>query len=77
MTQEVAKRLVAVTPDDNNDLSGGPCRALWVGAAGDLTVIAVNDSSAVLVKVPQGLFPCSVKRVKSTGTTAASIVAMY
>ena len=73
-----ARNAYAVTPDDGTDLTMSS-RALWVGAAGNVSVILVNDSGAVtIVGVPAGsLLPFAVKRVRSTGTTAASIVALY
>lgn len=72
-----ASRAVAVTPHDTNDLTN-ISRALWVGAAGNVSVILAEDSTAVtLVGVPAGtLLPLRVKRVRATNTTATSIVAL-
>lgn len=55
-------------------------RALYIGAAGNLTVDMADDSGGspiTFVNVPVGIFPLQVIRVRSTGTTAASIVALY
>jgi len=73
-----ARQLRAVTPSDSVDLPISPCRALWIGVAGNVALIAADDSSAVtLTAVEAGLLPVRTKRVLSTGTTATSIVALY
>jgi len=73
-----ATKLRVVTPSDTVDLTNGACRALHIGTAGDVTVIAKDDTAAVLIPdVPAGILPVSVLRVKATGTTAEGIVALY
>lgn len=70
-----ARRLAAVTPSDSTDLTGA--RAIWVGAAGNLVLKGVDDSSAVTLVVPAGvLIPVFVARVMAA-TTATSLVALY
>lgn len=72
-----ARRLVAVTPDDDNDLAE-ISRAISVGADGDLEVIAADDTAAVVVAVKAGtLYPLRAKRVLSGSTTATGVVAWY
>jgi hypothetical protein len=68
--------LVAVTPHDSNNITGGDVRALWVGGAGNVAILAAGDSSAVtIVGVPAGtLLPIATTRVNSTNTTATNIV---
>lgn len=72
-----AVSLEAVTPHDTNDLAT-PARALWVGGAGNVSVIANNDTAAVtIVGVAAGtLLPIMASRVRATNTTATSIVAL-
>lgn len=72
-----ATKLRAVTPADGTDLDPIP-RALWVGSAGNIAIIAADDSSAVtLVAVAAGTqLNIRAKRVMSTNTTAGSIVAL-
>lgn len=66
-----------VTPHDSNEL-GNVTRALWVGGAGDVVVVTVGGDTVTLVGVQAGtLLPIRVKIVKSTGTTATSMVALY
>jgi hypothetical protein len=70
--------LAAITTSDTVDLPK-IARTIYVGAGGNIALIAAGDSSAVtLVAVPGGtILPIRVKRVLVTGTTAASLVAMY
>ncbi len=69
---------VAVTPDDDNDLTQGAA-TLFVGVAGDVSVdMAGTGESIVFKNVPAGSFmPIQVDRVNVTGTTATDIVAMH
>jgi hypothetical protein len=70
-----AYKLTAVTPSDATTLVG--VRALWIGGAGTISVIAVNDTAAVTLSVPAGtLLPIFAKKVMAA-TTATLIVAMY
>lgn len=67
----------AVTPDDNTDLSE-VARALYVGVTGNLSLILADDSVAItfVAATAGSILPFAVRRVRSTGTTAASIVAL-
>ncbi len=73
-----ASKLVAITKSDATDLTDNKIKALWVGGAGDVAVIAINDSAAVtLVGVQAGtILPVMVKKVMSTNTTATNIVGL-
>lgn len=69
----------AVTPHNTNDLPDG-CRALYVGGAGDISLItAFGDGTAVVfVGVPAGtILPVRCRRVRATGTTATNLVALF
>ena len=70
-----ADSLAAVTPHDTNVLPNIP-KALWIGTAGNISIVANDDSTPVLLKNVQGLLPVRAKIVRATGTTAADIVAM-
>lgn len=72
-----ATKAVAVTPSDTDELAT-VSRALYVGGAGNLSLILAGDSSAVtFTGVPAGtILPFRVKQVKSTSTTATAIVAL-
>jgi len=70
-----AYKLTAVTPSDATTLVG--VRALWIGGAGSVSVIACNDTTAVSLTVPAGtLLPIFAKKVMAA-TTATNIVAFY
>lgn len=73
------RSVTAVTPSDSTDLDPY-CKALYIGVAGDVTVIPkINaDSASVTFKAhPVGYMPIQVRRVLSTGTTATNILALY
>ncbi|HEY2068268.1 MAG TPA: hypothetical protein VGG48_01840 [Rhizomicrobium sp.] len=70
----------AITPTDNSAI--GPYQGLYIGVAGDVTVVMRNGDGAggvttVLFKaVPVGLLPIAVQGVNATGTTATNIVGL-
>jgi hypothetical protein len=70
-----AKRYAAVTPSDATIVDA---RALYIGGAGNVTLLADAQSSAVtFTAVPVGsILPCSAYKVMAA-TTATLIVALY
>ncbi len=72
---------VAVTPADGSDLATVATRGLYVGGAGDVAVYMSGGDGAtavVFVGVQAGtVLPIRVDRVRSTSTTATSILALY
>lgn len=67
----------AVTPDDNTDLSY-TTRALFVGGAGNVNLVTAGGETVTFTGVTAGsVLPVRVARVKSTSTTATSIVALW
>ena len=69
---------VAVTPHDTTNFPDGPCRALYVGGAGNVVAITLAGVAITFVGVQAGaILPIVAKRVNSTLTTATSIVALY
>jgi hypothetical protein len=72
-----ARDAAPVTPSDSTNLTAVP-RALYVGQAGDLSVLMAGGQSVVFSTVPAGLIlPVRAVRVNATGTTAAGIVALW
>lgn len=74
-------RMLAITPNNSTDLPGG-CKAIYVGGAGNLSVIQISDTGAatpvVFTAVPVGtIIPISVRRVRVTGTTATLLIALW
>lgn len=73
-----ASTAVAVTPSNDNDLADGPCRALYIGVAGDVKIDLADTGTAIVFKaLPVGFAPLRAKRVYATGTAATDIVALY
>jgi hypothetical protein len=71
-----AANAVAVTPDDDTDLTTA-ADALYIGTTGDLSVITIGGDTVTFANVPAGMvLPVSVLRVKATNTTASDIVAI-
>jgi hypothetical protein len=63
--------------------SGGYAAALYIGVAGNLTVIMAGDQSngglgtpVLLTAVPVGVLDIQVRAVMATGTTASGIVGL-
>lgn len=66
-----------ISPEGNK-----ACRALYIGAAGNLAVKMVGHGgdfkdTLTFIAVPVGVLPIQVERVLSTGTTASSIIALF
>lgn len=77
ITTYPARHLEAVTPHDTNELSN-VSRGIYVGGAGDMTVLTANDEEVLLAAVPAGTqLPICIKRVNATGTDATFIVSLY
>jgi hypothetical protein len=66
----------AVTPDDDADLPRKDC-ALYVGGAGDLSVVTADGSEIIIKNHPAGYVQGLIQRVKATGTTATDILALW
>jgi hypothetical protein len=66
-----------ITPSDGSQ-TPKIYRALWVGGAGNVRLIAAGSSAAVTIAgVPEGtLLPIQVKQVLLTGTTATLVVGL-
>lgn len=72
----------AVTPSDTADIPGraqrGPTRGILVGASGDVAVVMSSGRTVVWPALAAGIIhPISCTRVKSTGTAATGIVAVW
>lgn len=68
---------VLVTPSDVADLTV-PLAAFYVGTGGDLTVVSESGNEVTFANIQSGQFlPIRAVRVKTTGTTASDILALY
>jgi hypothetical protein len=67
-----------VTPSDTVDLPY-ITRGIYVGAAGDVAVVPANGGSPVVFAgVAAGtILPIQVSRIRTTGSTSTSIIALY
>lgn len=67
----------AVTKSDNTVLAAG-MRGIFVGTGGDLAIVGEDGNDEIFKNILSGtLLPVGAKKVLSTGTTAADIVAIY
>lgn len=73
-----ALRVVAVTPSDAVALVDGVTKGLYVGGAGNISLLMADGTSATFNAIAIGVIhPLGVKRVNATGTTATNILAVY
>lgn len=75
------KKLRVVVKNDSTDLmlqGAYPC-GIWVATAGDVAIVAEDDTLAVTIQgVPNGTWlDIHPKKIMSTGTTAAAMVVGY
>lgn len=67
----------AIVPSDTVDLPAG-CRAIYVGGAGNISLLGDDDAIVTFTAVPAGtILPCGAVRVRSSGTNATLMVALY
>lgn len=72
-----ASNAAAVTTSDTTDLDN-TTRYLYVGGAGNLSLIFKGGQTVTLNSVPAGtMLHVRVTRVRATGTTATNIVALW
>lgn len=71
-------KLAAVTPSDTVPLADFPTQALYVGGAGDVSVVVPPNAQVVnYPAVPAGAtLPVRATHVRATGTTATNIIRM-
>lgn len=70
---------VPITPSDSVDLPNGACRSVKCRTAGVARVVYANgtDSGSANCYLFVGYNPIAVKRIYSTGLTAADLEAVY
>jgi hypothetical protein len=77
LTNDPLTNALAVTPHDTNDLVY-VTRGVYDGGAKHVSVIMQDSGTVVFENIPTGTFlPIRVTRVKSTGTTASKIIAVW
>lgn len=76
--RDPAEDYFAVSPNDSTDLPNGPCRALYIGVTGDVTVTSVHGNTVLFTGMLGGMeHAIEAARVHATGTDATGIVALY
>jgi hypothetical protein len=71
-----AQDAAAVTKSDTADQ--GDVRALFVGGSGNVSLVTALGNTVVFTGVLAGsILPVRCTKVRSTGTTATNIVALY
>ncbi|MDE2105133.1 MAG: hypothetical protein KGL39_48340 [Patescibacteria group bacterium] len=74
----LARDAIAVTPTDGAELGPPIITGLWIGNAGNVTVVTELGTTTAFANVPAGtMLWIRTRQVKATGTTAANIVALY
>ncbi len=70
--------IVSITTSDSVDLAPAPCRAIFVGVAGDVKITTRAGEDVTLVNVAAGVWhPMQATRIWATGTDATDIFAGY
>lgn len=70
--------VIAITPDDDNDLAEGACRSIYVGGDGNIKLDTAKGQTVTVVGLVAGdLLPIMAKRVHATDTTATNLLALY
>lgn len=73
----VPEKWFAVTPSDTVDFTL-VARAIYVGGAGNVTVVNEDSTTALFTAPPVGtIIPGRFRRVNATNTTATLLVAGY
>lgn len=77
-TSTPARSAVLISPHDSNELTN-VSKAIFIGGAGNLEVILVDTSTAVVFKgLSAGqILPIRAKIVKASLTTATDIISLY
>jgi hypothetical protein len=72
------KDAVAITPSDTAEQGPPILSGVYVGGAGDVTVITELGTTTTFKALPVGqtIF-CRTRLVKATGTTATNLVGLY
>ena len=72
---QIAGSASAITPSDTVPFQGPV--VVYVGGAGDMAVVTASGDEVTLANVQAGsVIPLRIKQVKSTGTTATSLIAL-
>ncbi len=65
---------VVIVPSDT--VNQGPFRGLYVGVAGNITLVTLAGNTVLFKSVPVGIFSVGCTRVNSTATAATDMVGL-
>lgn len=69
---------VTVTPSDTVDFTTGRCVGLYIGGAGNVSLVEPSGATVVFTGLLAGtIYPFACTRVNDTDTTATLIRALY
>lgn len=72
-----SRKYAAVTAHDSTNLVM-PCRGIFVGGAGNIVAVMLDDTTCTFTGVPAGtILPIVAKRINATNTTATNMVALF
>jgi len=75
ITNGIPGNAAAVTPSDTTEILAA---ALYVGGAGDVSVVTEGEQTVTFSAVPAGaILPIRCTKVRTTGTDATNIVRLY
>lgn len=71
-----ATSVKAVTPSDSVEVR---CRAIYVGGAGNVSILAMDDNTPQLWEGVQAgtLLPVCARLIRATGTTATKMLSLF
>lgn len=75
--QGPAAHAAVIAPNDSADLPNGQCRSIYVGVAGNIALDTPFETNVLFSNVPVGVLAVAAVRVRNTGTTASSLVALW
>lgn len=76
LIKQSVNEAMSVTPSDSTSIK--PTKGIYVGVSGDLSAVLDGGSIVVFKDLAAGVVhQLAVKQVKSTGTTATDILALY
>lgn len=76
-TKAIPKHGYVVSAHNTNELSISPA-TIYIGGGGNIAVVTAGGETLTFVGVIKGtILPVKVRVVKSTGTTASNLIALY
>lgn len=69
---------IDISTTDDELTTAGPCNAVFVGSAGNVTLMTLRDRTVLFTGCVAGsVLPVAAKKIFRTGTSAGALVALY